>query len=281
MAILLFILQLLFLPANLGFLLDGNSSQPSNGPSGQFLTLSTFYDQKRQIDFRIDQLQRDHDNKLNILASQIQQKFIAFDNKLGNTASNGTSMAQNGLDSKLMELETNNTYLKNKLNMLENKFSSLLGALEKLENSTESNQNAVDVDIERLNNQTAELMQQFTGLSQFRNFTGLQDYFSLQEKVRLLDSNLQKLILSEKTRSRDFLSLYDRSLTTGTLLNNLDGKITRNLNTVKQTLNSTNQHSQIIESNLGCYKSNTNGTILTFRNSLSKATETGKYVQYK
>lgn len=278
----LFTISLLLITSINGFLLDGNNPQGGGQTgTGQYMSLSSFYDQKRQIDYRIEQVQRDDDNKLNILTSQILQKFNALEAsaaKCGNSNSNSSSSSVKAGDfeHKYKELELNHLNLQQKYDALETKYNVVISEVDRLRSAVNTKQSSQEVKLESVKNKTVELARQFLSISQFKDVQGLSDYQSLKQNVRNLETQTGLLFQKDKVRSQDFLALYNQTLTTRSTINALDARTTKELNVLQQQMNTSSKHIDTVERNLDVYKTFMNTTVSTLEAKLEESTERGK-----
>jgi hypothetical protein len=172
-----------------GFLLDSNNPQQSSGGQNkQYLTVSEFIDERNHQ-------QRQLQQEFTLLASQLNQKFAALEQKITETSvKNETCQANVQSQEIINELTNNYTDLQHDFEVLHKKYIALNEELKLIRNKT------YERDIE------------ITSLMQLKTIQPLQDIHTLQKEVQSISMQTQALRLTQHARSEDLQSLYNETI---------------------------------------------------------------------
>ncbi|CAG2257225.1 unnamed protein product [Mytilus edulis] len=197
MLVVKFVVLLVCFALNNAFLLDNTPSTGQTLGSNQYLTV----DDKVLINHELDEIRRDHERSLNILTSQLQQKFADLEKALSQNKTNSELLRKiTGLQNENQELQTNFTELQRSFYILQNNYDSLKLATE---------------------SQTMNLKTDVISLKQLQSIQQLQGLQDLRSKVHTIDSAVNILQSHELARNQDFISFYN---TTRYEINKLQGK---------------------------------------------------------
>jgi hypothetical protein len=172
-----------------GFLLDSNNPQQSSGGQNkQYLTVSEFIDERNHQ-------QRQLQQEFTLLASQLNQKFAALEQKITETSvKNETCQANVQSQEIINELTKNYTDLQHDFESLHKKYIAL------------------NEELKLVRNKTYERDTEITSLMQLKNIQPLKDIHTLEKEVQLISMQTQALRLTQHARSEDLQSLYNETI---------------------------------------------------------------------
>ncbi len=172
-----------------GFLLDSNNPQQSSGGQNkQYLTVSEFIDERNHQ-------QRQLQLEFTLLASQLNQKFAALEQKISETSvKNETCQANVQSQEIINELTKNYTDLQHDFEILHKKYI------------------VQNEELKLIRNKTYERDSEITSLMQLKTIQPLQDIHTLQKEVQSISMQTQALSLTGHARSEDLQSLYSETI---------------------------------------------------------------------
>lgn len=180
-----FVVLLACFALNYAFLLDNTPSKGQTLGSNQYLTV----DDKVIINHALDEIRRDHERSLNILTSQLQQKFADLEKTLSQNKTNSELLKKiANLQNDNQELHTNFTELHTRFQVLQNNYDLLKSSTEK---------------------QKTDLKTEIANLKQIQTIRQLQDLHNLQRKVQTMDTSINYLKSHEVARNQDFMSFFN------------------------------------------------------------------------
>ncbi|XP_063442070.1 uncharacterized protein LOC134722382 [Mytilus trossulus] len=241
-----------------------NQQQPSGSGvqsvvANQYLTVAEFYEEKKtqqlttehlhseteQARHETDKLRHDTDKTINLLTTQIQEKFDEFEKRM-----NFTNISQ--LEERYRNLEKNYTELGQKfktlltkytnkdieLNVLRNKTMALEKSLDIVENSN----NVLGVKLkaleDKLDNKSIELSRDVLDLKNLKNIEPLRNLYSMQQQLHSVSAQTQNLLVNEQARSQDFLALYNKTRILETKVTTQFRNLENNQNVISANLTS-------------------------------------------
>lgn len=173
-----------------GFLIDLDHTANLAGKNG-CLPIGRYLSEKQNLLHHIDQLQRDNEEQLHILTTQLQTRLSAFEGEiLINDRKNETSELAN-IERKLQELGLNHTLLQQENKRLRDKYSWQ------------------ESETKRLQNTTIELSKKVSDLEQLKSIQQALDFRAMQNKVQSLEHQSNLLTNNQNARNQDFLALYN------------------------------------------------------------------------
>lgn len=256
----IFICSLFFVCAMEGFLLETNTPGNQAAGNNHYLTLSEFYEAKKQekYDFSVlrhqmEQMQLDSDKTLALLTTQVKEKFAALEkNTSGIKAENDTRELEK-LQQKYRELEENNTKLEEHVDNLQLKYKQLE---------------------DKFSNEIGTLKRKVEMLDQLKVVQQLTDISALQLKVDKIDSQTHSIAVNQQARNQDFLALYNQTIANE---NNLKAYKIYQQNILKNITNTLYNSTATINTEISQIERN-----ITMTNSrFDKANERGKKYNYR
>ena len=167
----------------------GYKKSPSGGQNKQYLTVSEFIDES---DHQQHQLQQ----KFTLLASQLNLKFAALEQKITESSvKNETCQANVKSHEIINELTKNYTDLQHDFEILHKKYIAL------------------NEELKLIRDKTYERDSEMTSLMQLKTIQPLQDNHTLQKEVQSISKQTQVLRLTQHARSDDLQSLYNNTIT--------------------------------------------------------------------
>jgi len=178
----------LHFPYLYGFLLDTNNPQHSSaGQNKQFLTVSEFIDES-------DHQQRQLQHKFTLLASQLNIRFPALEQKITDSSvKNDTCQSCVQSQEIINELTKNYTDLQHDFELVFKKYIVL------------------NEELKLIRNKTYEHDTEITSLLQLKTIQPLYDFYTLQKEVQSINMQTQALRLTQNARSDDLQSLYNKT----------------------------------------------------------------------
>ncbi|XP_071181352.1 uncharacterized protein [Mytilus edulis] len=212
------VLVFILLGAVNSFLLDTPQGQTT---SNQYLSLSKFYEEIKLQEQKSTLLRHDMDNSLNLLTTQLQQKFDLLDKKLAEierqneTIPVAVNLEQRftQLEQKYLNLEQNYNTLTKENNVLQIKKNEMENELFSLRNET-INQHK---ELELLKNKSLLTDQNVEALGHLKSIQPLQEIKTLQQQVGSISAQTSSLNMKDQARNQDFLALYDKVQKQGTI----------------------------------------------------------------
>lgn len=183
-----------------GFLLEPDHTSNPTEKNG-CLPLGAYLSDKEDLRHQMDKLQRENEQKLDILTSQLQSRLSAFEGKIyENDRNNDTLVELASLERKYQELGVNFTLLQQENKLLRDKF--FYQASETI----------------RLQNTTIEMSKKISDLEQLKSINQALDFRAIQTKVHSLEQETSLLTSNQNARNQDFLALYNVTQVTDNLL---------------------------------------------------------------
>ncbi|CAC5389204.1 unnamed protein product [Mytilus coruscus] len=298
---------LCFLKRGFGFLLDKNVQStggiiPSNN---QYLTVSQFYEEKKEqrhmtteLRHDTDQLRNDMEQTFALMTSQFQKQLEILEQKIRSDGCSHNETSQNinlleqkyrDLGQNYRDLEANNTKLRNEFTDLLTKYTKQEQELQTMrikilenEEKTEKRLNSMDTRFSSQENKTAEHEKEISELKQLKNLQPLQDLSSIKQKLQFVATETHSLSVNERARSQDFLALYNKTTNieqitnkkienyhnmTKTNFNQLERNQNTTYNTLNQKIMDLKQHSETMENGTLV---NLNKEVLNIQTNLNK-----------
>ncbi|XP_071177278.1 uncharacterized protein [Mytilus edulis] len=233
MATKLFPFFLVFLTVH-GFLLD--KSQNANGQLGtsnQYVTALEFLDETKSRHQEDEQIRHYVDKSLAVLSSQLEHKFNILEMKLVKCANQSDS------NSSFESMELKYVELERKYNQLQTENKVL-----------QTEQNLMENELRLLRNKIGEMSSDFKIFKQLGSIKPLQEIQSLQQAVQTVSAQTHSLSVNERARSQDFVALYNMTIdskrvmnelntSTSSLLRNLETKTSNQLSNLEYRQNTT------------------------------------------
>lgn len=225
------ILILCFLERVFGFLLDNNVAStggtvPSNN---QYLTVSEFYEEKKEqrhmtteLRHDTDQLRNDMEKTFALMTSQFKKQLETL--QLNSCSHNQSSQNVNTLEQKYMDLEQHYRDLEANNSKLRNEFTDLLMKYKTQEQELKFLRIKTETKFASQENLTAEFGKEISDLKQLKNLQPLQDLIHIKQQLQSVASETHSLSVNERARSQDFLALYNKTVNIEETTNHRMGK---------------------------------------------------------
>ncbi|XP_076079017.1 uncharacterized protein LOC143049162 [Mytilus galloprovincialis] len=203
-----------------GFLLNPGQT-PSPGVKSQYISLDMYLEEKKELRNQIFQFQRENEQTLQLLTTQLQQKLSVMDDKLKDSCKHNDTIELANLEKKNSELEVNLTILQEKLRLLQISYVRQKDQLDLFKNTT------------------AEVMKELAELKQLKGVNQTLDLHVVQSKVQSLEQKTNLLTNNQNARSQDFLALYNVTLATDNNVNKMGIHFTNQILSQERRQNAT------------------------------------------
>lgn len=195
MIFLMCLLCVLCQPNVTAFLLQPDHSSSSNASRQNFLSVQEFIAEKKELKHRIEQVEHDNEQTLEILTKQLKDKFSVLENQIKNTVKqNETQGKLDIFEIKFRGMEQNYTLLKQSHEVLQQKLS-----LQKSEITT-------------LRKKSVELEKKILVIEQLKTINQSMDLHQIQNEMQQLQQLTSLLKRNQNARNQDFLALYNLTL---------------------------------------------------------------------
>lgn len=203
-----------------GFLLEPDHT---GNPAGkiQCLPIGTYLSDKEDLRHQMDKLQRENEQKLGILTSQLQSRLSAFEGKMSENDRKNETLELEILEKKYQELGFNFTLLQQENKLLRDRFGYQ------------------ESETKRLQNTTIELSKKVSDLEQLKSINQALDIRAIQTKVHSLEQETSLLTSNQNARNQDFLALYNVTQVTDKNLNELHHQYKNELQSFETSQNET------------------------------------------
>lgn len=203
-----------------GFLLNPGQT-PSPGVKSQYISLDMYLEEKKELRNQIFQFQRENEQTLQLLTTQLQQKLSVMDDKLKDSCKHNDTIELANLEKKNSELEVNLTILQEKLRLLQISYVRQKDQLDLFKNTT------------------AEVMKELAELKQLKGVNQTLDLHVVQSKVQSLEQKTNLLTNNQNARSQDFLALYNVTIATNNNVNKMGIHFTNQISSQERRQNAT------------------------------------------
>ncbi|CAC5395852.1 C1QL [Mytilus coruscus] len=185
-----------------GFLLNpGQTSSP--GITSQYISMDMYLAEKKELRNQIFQFQRENEQTLQLLTTQLQQKLSVIDDKLNDSSKPNDMIEFANLKQKNRELEVNLTFLQEKHKLLQSSYVRQKDQLEFLKNTT------------------TEVLKELADLKQLKCVNQTLDLRVVNSKIQSLEQKTNLLTNNQNARSQDFLALYNMTRVTDNNVNEM------------------------------------------------------------
>ncbi|XP_063401904.1 uncharacterized protein LOC134686161 [Mytilus trossulus] len=189
-----------------GFLLNpGQTSSP--GITSQCISMDMYLAEKKELRNQIFQFQRENEQTLQLLTTQLQQKLTVMDDKLKQSNKPNDTIELAHLEQKNRDLELNLTILQEKHRLLQISFVRQNDQLDLLKNTS------------------TEVIKELSEIKQLKIVNQTLDLRVVQSKIQSLEQKTALLTNNQNARSQDFLALYNVTRVTDANVQNLGGYI--------------------------------------------------------
>ncbi|CAC5395854.1 C1QL [Mytilus coruscus] len=239
-----------------GFLLDPDHTANPAGKN-QCLPLGRYLSEKEDLLHHIDQLQRDNEQKLDILTSQLQSRLLVFEEKISENDRKNETLELVNIKRKFQELGVNHTLLQQENKLLRDKYSYQ------------------ESEMKRLQNTTVELSKKVSDLEQLKSINQSLNLRAIQNKVQSLEQKSNLLTNNQNARNQDFLALYNMTQVADKNVNELQHMFENEFRRIVTTFNETviKEHMKIINNVTNSFqtmKTSQNTTSFQLQNAFSK-----------
>ncbi|CAC5380007.1 unnamed protein product [Mytilus coruscus] len=178
-----------------GFLLNpGQTSSP--GITSQYISMDMYLAEKKKLRNQIFQFQRENEQTLQRLTTQLQQKLSVMDDKLKESSKANDTIELAQLEQKNRDLELNLTMLQEEHRMPQIRYVRQKDQLHLFKNTT------------------AEVIKELAELKRLKSVIQMLDLHVVQSKIQSLEQKTNLLSNNQNARSQDFLALYNMTRVT-------------------------------------------------------------------
>lgn len=178
------------------FLLQPDHTSSLNASKQHCVSLQEFMAENKELKHRINQLEHDNEQTLNMLTKQLQEKFSLLEDKINETAKhNKTAEKSDILENKLRGIEENHTLLKQAHEVLQQRF------------------NLHESEITTLRSKSVALEKKVSVIEQLKTINQSFSLHNVQNEVQELKQTTSLLTNNQNARNQDFLALYNMTLT--------------------------------------------------------------------
>ncbi|CAC5380019.1 unnamed protein product [Mytilus coruscus] len=217
------LMRFILLATARGFLLEPGHTANQTGKN-ECLPLGTYLSDKEDLRHQMDKLQRENEQKLHILTSQLQTRLSAFEGKISENDRKNETLELASLEKKYKELGFNHTLLQQENKLLRDKYSYL------------------ESEIKRLQNTTAETSKNISELQQLKSINQALDFRAVQNKVHSLEQQSNLLTNNQNARNQDFMALYNVTKVSNKHVDELQQSFTNHLQRFDTSRNETLVH---------------------------------------
>ncbi|XP_071135088.1 uncharacterized protein [Mytilus edulis] len=185
-----------------GFLLNpGQTSSP--GITSQYISMDMYLAEKKELRNQIFQFQRENEQTLQLLTTQLQQKLTVMDDKLKQSNKPNDTIELAYLEHKNQDLEMNLTILQEKHRLLQISYVRQKDQLDLLKNTS------------------AQVIKELSELKQLKSVNQTLDLSVVKSRIQSLEQKTDLLTNNQNARSQDFLALYNVTRVTDSNVNQI------------------------------------------------------------